>query len=132
MLPEDSESADTSGDQRDEREVSPEENETILANNKYLVDDPRFKPRYDATDILISGNIPALKDDAERFVCANEVGKFILNNGVNGAEENIAKLFNAFSAVHIVVLCQLLDAQQIGKLVSHPSTKEYLKNAVGV
>ena len=130
MLPENSEPADTSGDTADEREVSSEENETILANNKYLVDDPRFKPRYDATDILISGNIPALKDDAERFVCANEVGKFILNNGVNGAEENIAKLFSAFSAVHILVLCQILNAEQIGKLVVHPATKEYVKSAI--
>jgi len=130
MLPENSEPADTSGDQRDEREVSPEENETILANNKYLVDDPRFKPRYDATDILISGNIPALKDDAERFVCANEVGKFILNNGVNGAEENIAKLFGVFSAVHILMLCQILNAEQIGKLVLHPATKEYVRSAI--
>ena len=130
MLPENSEPADTSGDTADEREVSSEENETILANNKYLVDDPRFKPRYDATDILISGNIPALKDDAERFVCANEVGKFILNNGVNGAEENIAKLFGVFSAVHILVLCQILNAEQIGKLVVHPATKEYVKSAI--
>ena len=130
MLPEDSQSADTSGDTTDERELSQEENDALLADNKYLVNDARFKPRYDATDILISGNIPALKDDAERFVCANEVGKFILSNGVNGAEENIAKLFGVFSAVHILVLCQILNAEQIGKLVLHPATQEYVRSAI--
>lgn len=135
MLHKDSETISPEGsgrmDTEEERELTADEDETIRANNKYLVDDPRFKSRYDAVDILISGNIPELKDDGERYVCANEVGKFIQTNGVNGSEENLAKLLNGFSTVHKLVLLQLLDAQQIAKLANNSYTRPHLVSVVG-
>jgi len=97
-------------------EITPEENETILKDNRYLVADPRFKPRYDAIEILIHASFPELKDEGERFVCAFEIGKFLNSVGLGGCEANVIEFLNFIGTTHSMVLLKNLNKELLGIL----------------
>lgn len=88
------------------KELTEEENFTIIEDNRYL------NYKVDIAEILAFGNIPEFKDEAERFLCASEVGKFVRKNGL-GNHKNLLKFLEAIKINHRVIFYKQLSLQQI-------------------
>jgi len=81
----------------DAAEIMALEKETIIEGNKYLVSNPKRKNVYDFSDILVNGNIPEFKSEAEMFVCACEMAAFFKGKAdFMGCEKNVRQLLLLF------------------------------------
>jgi hypothetical protein len=103
---------------------------TIKEGNRYLVGSPGRKDEYDPVDILINGEIPDFNSDAEKFICAVEVGKFIRNNGMNCMEDNLIKLFDSLDTVHWIICVKQLSFEQNLSLSKNKKFEKYIKNCM--
>ena len=91
--------------------------DSILEDNKYLIEASGYQTKYDAVDILVSGEFPQFNSDGERFTCAYEIGTFLKNqNGFSGTEDNFIKFLNHLGNLHSIVCLQLLSVQMVNKV----------------
>ncbi|MFA5024188.1 MAG: hypothetical protein WC523_04490 [Patescibacteria group bacterium] len=97
----------------DTEEIEKLKEETILEGNKYLMCAPKRQLKYDSSEIF-AGHFPAFETDADKFVCAVELGSFVLHNGFGGQEENIAKFLESFhDLTYIIVFVRQLSLVQV-------------------
>jgi hypothetical protein len=87
----------------DDKEVSDLIEEMSIEKNKYLVGAPKRENIYDPLEIVLEGNFPEFESDADKFICAVEIGKFINNTGICGNENNILKFLDHLGDVHRTV-----------------------------
>lgn len=92
---------------------------SILDGNQYYADGPTYKIKNDIADIFLLGDIPNFNNDADKFTCAVEVGKFVSNNGFCGNESNVALLFQSFEAYHIAVCIREWPEEQVEIATRH-------------
>ncbi|KKL09179.1 hypothetical protein LCGC14_2568420, partial [marine sediment metagenome] len=90
-------------------------------------------------DILVDGNMPEFESDADRFVCASELGTFINTAGTVGMGNNILKLLGELAPIHSIILLRRLKSEQLKSLIAllppseekQPEWKEYIDNFNG-
>lgn len=111
----------------DEAELKRIEEETVIEGNRYLMDAPKRKEEYDPIDILVDGNIPEFKSDADRFICAMEMGCFIRKTGITGIEDNSAKLFEALENTHTVLLFKQLSLETMESMATDARFKKTIQ-----
>lgn len=115
----------------DNNELNKLEERTIVEGNRYLVGAPGRKDKYDPTDILIDGNIPEFESDADRFICAVEIGKFIRSNGFSGMEKNIVNLLSILGPVHRILFIKQLSLQQASLMYENENFKNLVREMIG-
>ena len=99
----------------DIEELKQLEEETIIEDNKYLVDAPK---KVDPLEIM-EGNFPKFENDADAFICAVEFGKFLNKcNGFGGKEETIAKFCDLLDDAHFIVFIRQLRLYQL-EIMTH-------------
>jgi len=84
----------------------------VIEKNKYLVGASGRKNVYDPVEILVNGNLPEFNSDAERFVCAVEIGQFVNKTGLSGIESGIENLItNGFgiNSVYTLMMVKQFD-----------------------
>ena len=103
----------------DEAELIKLKEEMTIEKNRYLLSAPGRKDEFDPTTILLDGEIPELKSDADRFVCAMEIATFVKRTGITGIETNLVSFLNALPPVH-----QTLFLRSVGLKVLEAMVKD--------
>ena len=118
----------------DEAELVRLEEKTIIDGNRYLLDAPNRKSEYDPLDILVDGNIPELKSDADRFVCTMEMAAFVKKSGLTGMEKNIANFLMSLPGLYFVLFVRHQDLEMMESMAKNihfkPFVKEIMKVAI--
>lgn len=102
----------------DEEELQRIEEEMVTEGNRYLMDAPKRKDEFDPLEILMEGNFPEFKSDADRFVCVMELAKFINSNGFSGNERNVMLFKKRLGTTHSTLFEINLDVGPLEHLVS--------------
>lgn len=120
----------------DEEELKRLEEESIIEKNRYLIDAPKRKDEYDPVNILVYGEMPEFKSDADKFVCAMEVATFLKRQkgGFCGMEEGLAKFMEHIGILHSSLLLRQFSLPLLDKACKHkvlgPVIKSLLKDVV--
>lgn len=101
-----------------EEELQKLMDESIIDGNKYLVGAPNRENMYDPFEIVTEGKLPELNNDADRFICASEVGEFLKNNGLCGYEDNVVNFLNYLDVVHALLCIKDCDKLTINQLIA--------------
>lgn len=108
-----------------EKILTEEEEKTITEDNKYL------NKRYDISEILAFGNIPEFENDADRVICARQVGLFVRDNGL-GNHDNLIKFLKFIPAEHMIILLKQLDLKTIETIMRNPKYKSIIHTIMKV
>jgi len=109
-----------------EDELTKDEIDNISKGSKYLTTAPGYKSKFDVVDILTNGNIPEFGNEADKLVCAFELGSLIRKTGLGTGKNNLLKLMSAIDVPHRVILFQRLSLQQIELMCQDPDFKDIL------
>lgn len=111
----------------DEKELIRIGEEMITENNRYLITAAKRKDEYDPIDILVDGNMPEFKSDADKFICAMELGKFVRQVELTGIEDNFAKLLNLLGDLHAIILVKQLKLQTCEMMCKDKRFRKFTK-----
>jgi hypothetical protein len=100
----------------DEEEIESFKEQMIIEGNKYLIGAPKRKAVYDVAEIIVNKNFPEFNSDKERFICANEVGQFVRENGFCSCENNILDFMEHLGLVHMAFFNERIGQELILQL----------------
>jgi hypothetical protein len=109
----------------DDLKLTKEEEEIVIENNKYL------NKKFDVSDILALGDMPELDSDADRLICARQVGCFIRKNGL-GNHDNFIKFLMTVSIEHATVCLRQLDLDSLTAMMKNEKYKPIVKRMMKV
>lgn len=118
----------------DEAELKRIEEEMIKEGNRYLLSAPKRKNEYDPIEILVEGNLPDFTSDADRFICALEMGYFLRKQkgGFCGTEENAAKLMEHMGPTYTVLMMKQWPLPLMERAARHKAFANITKLIVSI
>lgn len=117
-----------------EAELDRIEKEMIVEGNRYLMDAPKRKSEYDPLDILVDGNMPEFKSDADRFVCALEMAFFLRKQkgGFCGMEERVAEFLEHIGLTHSVLMVRQWTLSMMESAAKNEHLGQFMKKLINV
>lgn len=107
------------------------EEEEALKENRYIVDGDS-QNQYDVSNIMVGGEMPELKNDGERYICAKEVGIFIRKYGFCGCEGNVAKFLEHVGELHRLVCLNEWGITRLSYALDHQAFAKLHKPAIEI
>jgi hypothetical protein len=109
----------------DEIKLTKEEEETIIEDNKYL------NKEFDVSEILAFGNIPEFENDADRTICARQVGRFVKKNGL-GNHDNLIKFLLSIPLAHMIICMKEWGLENHEASMKNPKYKPIVKEMMKI
>jgi hypothetical protein len=108
-----------------DRNLTKEEEATIIEDNKYI------NKEIDVSEIIAFGNIPEFKDQADMFLTAFKVGRFLNKNGLSN-HENIAKFMSILDDPSRVMFLKQLSNQTLEAMLINKAYKNFTKEPMKI
>ena len=113
-----------------EDDLTKDEIDSATETSKYLTTAPGYKSKFDVVDILTNGNIPTFESEADKVVCAVELGQLIRKTGFGTHSSNVAKFLNSVDIPHRAIFVKQLTLRYMEAMVRDevlgPITKELM------